>query len=366
MKILILGGTGAMGVHIVRILEKREGVDLVVTSRNEQRSKGNVRYIRGDAKQLPFLKSLLSESWDVIIDFMVYSTRQFEERKDLLLGAAKQYIFLSSARVYANSEDPIRESSLRLLDVSKDEEYLKTDEYALTKARQENLLKNSKSKNWTIIRPYITYSENRLQLGVLEKEEWLYRALHGRSVVFSKDINNHITTLTYGYDVAVGISSVIGIPDACGEVFHITQAESISWRDVLAAYKEVFLEHGIVLKVVLCDLEKFLEVRPSRYQVCYDRLFDRTFDNTKIGKFVDVSSFKSPIDGLRECLRTFLLAPQFNRISWSGEARRDRLTGERTPLSEIQGVKNKASYVCERNIPGLMRVLSGIRKKLKF
>lgn len=53
---------------------------------------------------------------------------------------------------------------------------LSIDEYAITKAHQENLLINSKNKNWTIIRPYITYSEQRLQLGTFEKEDWLYRA----------------------------------------------------------------------------------------------------------------------------------------------------------------------------------------------
>ena len=40
------------------------------------------------------------------------------------------------------------------------------------------------------------------QLGVLEKELWLYRALNGRTIVFSKDIAEKSTTLTYGYDVA--------------------------------------------------------------------------------------------------------------------------------------------------------------------
>ena len=85
---------------------------------------------------------------------------------------------------YANENGRITEKSKRLLDVCTDEEYLKTDEYALTKVRQENILLSSGKKNWTIIRPYITYNVERLQLGVYEKENWLYRALHGRSIVF--------------------------------------------------------------------------------------------------------------------------------------------------------------------------------------
>ena len=53
---------------------------------------------------------------------------------------------------------------------------------------EENLLFNSEKNNFTIIRPTITYNTQRLQLGVLEKENWLYRALHGRAIVFSDDV----------------------------------------------------------------------------------------------------------------------------------------------------------------------------------
>jgi hypothetical protein len=111
---------------------------------------------------------------------MIYTTQSFKERVNFLLDATSQYVFFSSSRVYADSEIPITEDSSRLLDVSQDKKFLSTDEYSLAKARQENILRKSKRKNWTIIRPYITYSENRLQLGILEKEEWLYRALQGR------------------------------------------------------------------------------------------------------------------------------------------------------------------------------------------
>ena len=52
-------------------------------------------------------------------------------------------MFLSSSRVYASQESPIREDSMRLLDVSHDSIYLKTDEYALAKARQEDILRKS-------------------------------------------------------------------------------------------------------------------------------------------------------------------------------------------------------------------------------
>lgn len=70
------------------------------------------------------------------------------------------------------------------MDVCNDKEYLDSNEYAIAKAKEEDILFRSPNKNWTIVRPSLTYAENRLQLGVYEKENWLYRALHGRAIVF--------------------------------------------------------------------------------------------------------------------------------------------------------------------------------------
>ena len=173
-----------MGVDLVKILGER-GDGVTVTSRSERKSEfNNVKYVKGNAHDTAFLESILNEDYDAIVDFMVYNTEKFRSSRDWLLSATNQYIFLSSSRVYADSRTPITEDSPRLLDVTTDSEYLQTDEYALTKARQENLLFESGKTNWTIIRPYITYSNQRLQLGVYEKELWLYRAMHDKTTVF--------------------------------------------------------------------------------------------------------------------------------------------------------------------------------------
>ena len=172
MDILILGGTGAMGVPLVAIL-KKEGHELYVTSRRKMTSEENLHYIQGNAKDPVVFTSLLNRKYDVIIDFMVYSTDELERRLPELLSHTGQYCFFSSSRVCAESKKPITEDSPRLLDACTDQEYLYTDEYALAKAREENLLRKSQERNWTIIRPYITYNDYRLQLGVYEKENWL-------------------------------------------------------------------------------------------------------------------------------------------------------------------------------------------------
>lgn len=346
--ILVLGGTGAMGRHLVKRLAER-GDKVSVTTRSSHQPSANIEYIQGNGREDSFLDPILARRWDAIIDFMVYTTPVFEQRAPKLLAATDQYLFLSSARVYADSAEPIGEDSPRLLDVTTDSEFLATDEYALAKARQENILKQSGRNNWTIIRPYITYGEQRLQLGVLEKEGWLYRALKGRTIVFSKDIAAKLTTLTYGLDVAGAMAALVGSPRALGETYQITQKDAATWYEVLNIYLNVLENQlGKRPKVLLLDLDKFSRCKRAEYQIKYDRLFNRTFNNGKIGELVDVKAFLAFEQGLTRCLDDFLRRPQFLAIDWRSEAIKDRYSNEVASLAELGHWKNKIKYLIYR------------------
>lgn len=348
MRVLVLGGTGAMGVHLVSLLSN-SGIDSTITSRSYRKSKNHVKYIQGDAQDLIFLKTILSENWDIIVDFMVYSTADFEDRVEFLLKATNQYIFISTARVYADSEELLKETSTRLLDVLKDKQFLSTDEYSLTKARQEDILKNSGFLNWTIIRPYITYSEVRFQLGVMEKEDWLYRALKGRKIVFSKDIISKLTTLTYGLDVSKAIFAVLGNYKTFGEIFHVTSDKAYSWNDVLDIYLNNLENHlGFRPKVVLQEIDGFFKHHPAKYQMLYDRMYDRQFDNTKISGYIEIAEFITLEEGIKKSLEEFFKKPSFKKINWRNEALKDRFSKDTSSLSEIKSFKDKIKYIVFR------------------
>ncbi len=351
MNILILGGTGAMGIHVVSILAS-QGHKIDVTSRSDKIGRANVCYIKGNAHNIKFVKSILSRiKYDAIIDFMTYTTLDFKNRFSLFLDNTKQYFFLSTARVYANSPI-ISETSALLLDVIKDKEYLSTDEYALCKARQENILRKSGKNNFTIIRPYMTYSENRLQLGVLDKETFLQRALERKTIVVPKDIMSHTVTLTYGYDVAKCITMLIGNPKAFGETFHITTNDTITWSAVLGIYLDVFEKKtGFRPKV------KYIDECPQRwnyigrYQVLYDRLYDRKFTNKKLLSVIGSYNFVEPTEGLAKCISSFLDNPIFTWRDCVIEGTHDFYTKEFTPFSKFNGWHEKLRYIIYRIMP---------------
>lgn len=344
MDALLLGGTGAMGNHVREVLNEK-GYNIYITSRSSHENYGCTTYIQGNAKEWTFINKLCKKHWNVIIDFMVYSIDELKERIDMILESTDQYIFVSSARVYADSP-LITEDSPRLLDVCKDKKYIDSNEYAIAKAKEEDILFQSKYKNWTIVRPSLTYAENRLQLGVYEKENWLYRALHGRSIVFSNDLMDRYYTLSYGKDVADGIAQLVGKTESLGQAFHIVIDKSFQWKDILNIYLETIEERtGSRPKVVLTDKCTNLKLHYAKYQVIYGRYFNRHFDNRKIQKVVNTSEWIVPQEGLRMCLNSFLDNPNFLDIDWHKEALIDKAAGEWTPLREIPGNKKRLKYL---------------------
>lgn len=355
MELLVLGGTGAMGTYLVDICLKK-GCKVSVTSRSRHVSDNeNLTYLEGNAMDPDFLRQILQKHYDAIVDFMVYSTTKFEEHMPVLLGATDHYLFLSSARVYADSDKPLTEDAPRLLETHTNEKYLTDHSYGIYKAQQENLLRSSAYKNWTIIRPYITYSEERLQLGVLEKEYWLYRALQGRTIVFSKDIAEHVTTLTHGYDVALLMAAIIGNRNAFCESFHITGEQVMKWKDVLAVYLRVIEEKtGKRPEVRMEDSSSNVaRVLQGWDQICFDRMYDRRFDNRKIlGAVGEEVQFTSIETGLTECLSRFLEGKRaFRTINPRYEGYADRITKEKTALSAFPSSGQRIRYLLFRYFP---------------
>lgn len=347
-----------MGTYLVRLLSELNNT-LVVTSRSDRENCQNVTYVKGDALDLEFLKRIITNDWDVIIDFMIYKTADFQDRIDLFLKSCSQYIYISSARIYADSVTPITEKSQRLLDISEDLDYLQTNEYSLIKARQEDMLLSSKNNNWTIIRPYITYSDSRFQLGIFEKEGWLYRAIKGRTIVIDKTTCEKITTLTYGFDVARTIANLAGKEDALGEIFNPVTDMSFKWESILNLYLDI-IEKKLKFraKIKYVSDESLLDILPVVHQLKYDRHYNRVFENSKIDKYICTRTFTQIEDGLKLTLEQFLDNPKFGHISWRSEAIKDRQCNEYTPISEIPNMKSRLIYLIYRNFyPVVKKIL---------
>lgn len=328
-KILLLGGTGAMGVYLVPELLKK-GYEVYVTSRRERQSDcAGLFYITGNAKDESFIRQELSNHYDAVVDFMIYKTEEFRSRCQLMLESTKHYLFVSSYRVYGdNHGQPIREDSPRLLDTVTDQEYLATDEYALTKARQENILRLADASNWTIVRPAITYSRERFQLGTMEAADFVRRALAGKTVIFPKQMLCKEATLSWAGDVAKLISALVLNGQAMGEAYTVSTAEHHAWQTILDYYKEL-----LNMKVKIVDLKVYQSIMGGPYQIRYDRMLDRVVDNSKI---LEISGMKQtdfiPLkEGLRMELENFKKDPVYSAVN----KKRDQMMDEAVSASGL-------------------------------
>ena len=285
-RILVLGATGAMGIYLVPELSRRGyAVDaLSLDATGPSAGMPGVTYHQCDAKDDGMLRAFFDRChYDAIVDFMLYSTAEVEARHRMMLDNTDHYIFLSSYRVYADEEHPVRETSPRLLDVTTDEAFLarRLKEYALYKAEQEDVLRASGARNFTILRPTMVYSTYRYQLVGLEAPTFLYRAQQDKITVLPENALSLHAAMTWSGDVAKLIAGLLWKEAAMGETFTVGSGEVITWGEVAAIYQRL-----TGLRIMTVSPEEYAKVfaaSPSQwYKLIYDRFFDRVIDNSKI------------------------------------------------------------------------------------
>jgi len=284
-KALVFGGTGAMGVYLVPKLAKQGYKVDVVSLDNIISDDERIRYIQADLKDISFVTDILKNKYDIFVDFMVYSTPEFLQRYRMYLENVKQYFYFSTYRIYDNFT-PITEGSPRLADTRFDPVYVNSQDYSFYKARQEDILRNSEYKNWTIFRPAVTYSKSRFQLVTLEASVLVWRMMRGKTVLLPEKALDCQATMSWAGDVAEMILRIIENPESKGETFTVSTAEHHTWREIAEYYKQI---GG--LEYIAVDTEDYLRCLSDndsihlRQQLTLDRFFERIVDNSKVLKF---------------------------------------------------------------------------------
>lgn len=361
-KVLILGGTGVIGKYVAELLSE-QNYDVFVTSR-KSRENTRITYLKGNAHDVQFLRNTISMyDWESVVDFMSYKTSEFSLIAKEIIPNVKQYIFTSSARIFAPSQEPITENTSRLIDVLLDSDYIMTDDYPLAKARQEDIVKSYVNNNWTIIRPSIIYGPERLQLPIGEKEDWLRRALCGKKIIFPKAAENIYTTMLSGEDAAKSISQLVGNENALGECFNIAGTDSITWGTVLKTYRNVLLEYDIPVEIEYIENEMdLIKYTGTLYQYKYARGVNRVFDNSKIFRLTGEIQYKNTNLGLAESLRILLDNQPLNlAISWKKEACFDRISHEKSKVSDFSSFNTYLKYFLGRYTPYFILTKNGRR-----
>ena len=301
-KVLVIGGTGAMGIYLVpELLRLGFKVDVVALVHPESDTP-DLTYIKVNALDIEKMRELIKAEYDAILDFMVYNTKELMNLFfPMYLAACSHYIYLSTYRVYADEEHPIKETSPRLIDVSKDEVLLKSGDYCIYKAEGEDILKARPEKHWSIIRPAITYSQRRFQLITYEMDIVIRRMMEGKVIPIPDSAIDKQATMSWGGDVGRMIARLVLNPGTFGEAYSACTAEHHTWREIAEMYKRIGgLKYTVVDTDTYINFFKWHPLYP-RQQLIYDRCFDRIMDNTKILNATGMKQFElmSLEEGLR-------------------------------------------------------------------
>lgn len=153
LKVLVLGGTGISGPHLVRELGAR-GHQVTMFNRGK-RNPGlfpNVETLLGD-RNGP-LDALKGRDWDVVVDNSGYFPRQVQASAQLLKGHAGHYIYVSSISAYADLTPPGIDENYSLAELKDpDATEITNDNYGGLKAACERIVEQTFSEHQTVVRP---------------------------------------------------------------------------------------------------------------------------------------------------------------------------------------------------------------------
>ena len=153
LKVLVLGGTGISGPHLVRELTAR-GHQVSLFNRGK-RNPGlfpNVETLIGD-RNGP-LDVLKGRDWDVVVDNSGYFPRQVQASAQLLKDHARHHIYVSSISAYVDLTPPGIDENYPLAELKDpDATEITNDNYGGLKVACERVVEQTFGAHQAVIRP---------------------------------------------------------------------------------------------------------------------------------------------------------------------------------------------------------------------
>ena len=280
-KVLFIGGSGNISTACSRLAAERD-IDLVHFNRGQRRIDlpSRVRTIHGDINdRRAMAQALASETFDVVVNWMVFDPAQAAADVEMFAGKVKQYVFISTATVY---QKPPRH-------------YLVTEEtplgnpfweYSQKKIATEQFLMDQHQRHGfpvTIVRPSFTYGDTWIPTAFGIDFTSVHRMRKGLPLPLHGD-GTSLWVMTHASDFAKGLLGLLGRRDAVGEAFHITSDEVTSWNQV---YECIAAAAGAQAKLVHIPSDFIAKVDPAiGAGLLGDKAHSLVFDNSKIKRFV--------------------------------------------------------------------------------
>ncbi|HZP65271.1 MAG TPA: NAD-dependent epimerase/dehydratase family protein [Rudaea sp.] len=153
LRILVMGGTGFLGPHVVNAATAR-GHTMTLFNRGKTHPGlfPNIEQLHGDRKT--DLSALESRRWDAVVDTSAYIPGDVARSAALLAPNVGQYLLISTVSVYAKLDKPGMDESAALATTSEpDAQKVTNENYGALKALCEQALEKAMPHGATVIRP---------------------------------------------------------------------------------------------------------------------------------------------------------------------------------------------------------------------
>ncbi|MCE5191133.1 MAG: SDR family oxidoreductase [Actinomycetia bacterium] len=281
MRVLFIGGTGLISTAVSR-LAVAEGFELYLLNRGLQSAHlpGGHSLTADIHRPNDVLAALRGLTFDVVVDWIAYSSDDIDRDVALFRNRTTQYVFISSASAYQKPP----------------EHYLITEstplhnpywEYSRNKiACEERLMRAYREEGFpaTIVRPSMTYDQNLpIAIGGWGCYTLADRLRQGRPIIVHGD-GSSLWVVTHAEDFGRGLLGLLGNERALGQAFHITSDEVLTWNQIYNTIAEAL---GVEANIVHIPSDFIAQVAPQLGEsLLGDKTWSAVFDNTKIKTFV--------------------------------------------------------------------------------
>ena len=319
MKVLYIGGTGTISSACTQRAVDL-GIDLYHLNRGKSKrpTPDSVTVLRSDIRDLKSTEKVLSDhTFDVVVNWIAYTSDHIDRDIELFSGRTKQYIFISSASAY--HVPPLNLPITELCPL-----HNPYWQYARDKISCEQRLTQAYRETGfpaTIVRPSHTYDYTLVPMSF--KYTVIDRMRQGKKVIVYGD-GTSLWTLTHHKDFAVGFVGLLGNDRAIGDAFHITNDEILTWNQIFNLMAEAA---GVEPKLVHIPSDFIAAFDPEwGAGLLGDKAHSKIFDNTKIKRTVPDFNPIIPFNqGAKEIVAYYASDPSHQTIDTDKDIMMDRI-----------------------------------------
>ncbi|MBE9063081.1 NAD-dependent epimerase/dehydratase family protein [cf. Phormidesmis sp. LEGE 11477] len=291
MRVLVIGGTRFIGVYLTKQLVE-QGHEVTLLNRgNHPAPVGGIETIVCDRTNPEALKQALSDkSFDAIFDNNGRELAHTKPLADLFKGKLKHFIYVSSAGVYAKSDQMPHVEGDPVDPNSRHKGKFHTEDYL----REQGV-------PFTAIRPVYIYGPQNYN----PLEKWFFDRLVRDRVIPIPGSGMALTHLGHCQDLAAAMVSVLGNDKAVGEIYNVSGEKAVTFDGLARGCAIAIGRDPDTIEIVHYDPKDFDFGKQKAFPMRVQHFFT---DISKAKADLDWQSRFSLIHGLKDSFENDYIA----------------------------------------------------------